>query len=429
MIGFAGLSHLGIVSSIAAAAKGFDTIAFDPQEGVVMGLSAGRLPIVEPGLDDLLAEHRGRLRWSSDPQILQQCRLIYVSVDVPIDGTGASDATPVVDLLDTIATHSAPDAVVIVLSQVRPGFTRRCRPLVERDGRRLFYQVETLIFGRAVERALRPERFMVGCVDPAAPLPAVLSQYLEAFGCPILPMRLESAELAKIAINMFLSSTLTTTNMLAGVCESIGADWSEIAPSLRLDARIGPHAYLTPGLGIGGTNLLRDMVTIRTIAAEHGADAGPIESWIVNNKWRREWALRALYREVLTRVPSPLVAVWGLAYKENTASTRNSPGVELVTALRGMQVRAYDPSATLGATQASGVTVTGAAIEACRDADVLMVMTAWPEFAAADPGAVAGAMRGKTIIDPFGVLSKGGFANQGFTYLRMGAATIDGVAC
>ena len=125
---------------------------------------------------------------------------------------------------------------MVVLCQVPPGFTRRL-PL---PPERLFYQVETLVFGRAVERATRPERYMVGCADPAKPLPKPFATLLGAFGCPILPMRYESAELAKIAINCCLVASVTVANTLAGLSERIGADWSEIMPALKLDARIGP---------------------------------------------------------------------------------------------------------------------------------------------------------------------------------------------
>ena len=159
-----------------------------------------------------------------------------------------------------------PDAVVVILSQVPPGFTRAR----QRAGRALHYQVETLIFGRAIERALYPERFIVGCADPTAPLPPAYRQFLDAFGCPILPMRYESAELAKISINMCLVASVSVANTLAELCEQIGADWSEIVPALRLDRRIGPHAYLTPGLGIAGGNLERDLATVCALADRAG---------------------------------------------------------------------------------------------------------------------------------------------------------------
>src|SRR3970282_1279053 len=153
---------------------------------------------------------------------------------------------------------------IVVLAQVPPAFTRG----KQRPGRLLYYQVETLIFGRAVERALQPERYIVGCADPALPLPPAYQGFLQAHGCPILPMRYESAELAKISINMFLVASVSTANTLAELCEKTGAEWSEIVPALKLDKRIGPHSYLAPGLGIAGGNLERDLATVCRFADE-----------------------------------------------------------------------------------------------------------------------------------------------------------------
>jgi len=165
---------------------------------------------------------------------------------VPTDDRGGSDLAPLDALLATVDAALGKDAVLVILSQVPPGFTRaRLKP-----GRILHYQVETLVFGRAVERATLPERFIVGCADPAKPLPPAMETFLKAFGCPILPMRLESAELAKISINMCLVAAVSVTNVLADLCERINADWSEIAPALKLDKRIGQFAYLAPGLGL-----------------------------------------------------------------------------------------------------------------------------------------------------------------------------------
>lgn len=422
MIGYAGLSHLGLVSTAAAAAKGFGVVGFDPDASMVATLARGQLPVVEPSLSELLTANLARVTWSADPSSLRGCRVIYVSVDVPIDDQGRSDLSPVDRLLETVAANSAPETVIVILSQVNPGFTRLRVQRIEADGRRLLYQVETLILGRAVERALHPERFIVGCADPAESLPAPLSEYLAAFLCPILPMRFESAELAKIAINMYLTSTVTTTNMLAEICETVGADWTEIAPSLRLDKRIGPHAYLDPGLGIGGTNLLRDMVTIQTTASECGTDSGPVAAWIANSRWRRDWALRTVHREVLSRTSAATIAVWGLAYKENTASIRNSPGVELVTALRGVRRLAYDPAATLDLPGDPLFTQCRGPIDACRAADALLIMTPWPELASIEPAAVRAAMRGRVVIDPYGVLPPRACAAAGLHQLRLGVS-------
>ena len=193
--------------------------------------------------------------------------MIYVAPDVPTDDTGKSSLDVLDGLLRFTLANTRPDAVIVVLSQVPPGYTRAR----QQAGRLLYYQVETLIFGRAVERATEPERYIVGCADPAEPLPAAMQAYLESFGCPILPMRYESAELCKIAINCCLVSSISVANTLAEVCEGIGADWSEIVPALKLDRRIGAYSYLAPGLGIAGGNLERDLATIVRLSAASAA--------------------------------------------------------------------------------------------------------------------------------------------------------------
>jgi UDPglucose 6-dehydrogenase len=424
VIGFAGLSHLGLVYAAAAAGRGFDVVGYDADAALCARLTAGDLPVHEPDLPELLAAHRLRLTFVADPAALAPCDVVFVAIDVPTDDDDRSDLSPVGALLNQVRAVVRPGTAIVVLSQVAPGYTRQARARVETDGARLFYQVETLIFGRAVAQAVEPERFMVGCADPADGLTPAYQAFLEAFGCPILPMRYESAELCKISINMFLVAQVSTTNMLAEICEGIGAEWREIAPALRLDRRIGPHAYLGAGLGIGGGNLQRDMATIRRLAFEHGTDANLIGTWADASRYRRDWVLRMLAREVLATVPDPALGVWGLAYKENTQSTRNSPAMHLLARLGGFSVAAWDPAAVVAAGALPGVTRVDTALDACRDRDALLIMTPWPELKAVAPGAIREALRGDVVIDPFGVLDPAAAGEAGLQTFRLGTGVL-----
>jgi UDPglucose 6-dehydrogenase len=424
VIGFAGLSHLGLVSSVAAAARGFQVAAFDPSAELIASLAGGRLHVHEPELPLLLAAHAGRMSFTHSATDLSACGVVVLSIDIPTTAGNESDLSAIDRLADLVAPALAPGAVLVILSQVRPGYTRRLRarlaPTLQAKGVTLLYQVETLIFGRAVERALHPERFIVGCADPHEPLPAAFSEFLAAFGCPVLPMRYESAELAKIAINIFLAASVTASNTLAEVCEQVGADWGEIVPSLRLDRRIGPHAYLSPGLGIAGGNLERDLATVQGLAAEHGADARLIDAFVANSQYRRDWVLRTLRARLDPGHGKPTVAVWGLAYKENTHSTKNSPAVALVESLPGVAVRAFDPQARWSPPEGADFVQAGSPVEACADAHALVVMTPWPEFAEVDLAAVREALGRPLLIDPYGRLD-GRLARQlGFSYFRLG---------
>ena len=414
VIGYAGLTHLGICSGVGAASKGFDVVGFHNDADLVAAIDGGSLPVVEPDLDALFAANRGRLTFSADPASLAQCDIVYVAVDVPTDDDGASDLTPIDTMIDTVTPHLKDDAILVILCQVPPGYSRG-RALTPD---RLYYQVETLIFGRAVERATLPERFIIGCADPARPLPSSYRVFLEAFGCPLLPMRYESAELAKIAINCFLVASVSTTNTLAEMCERVGADWAEIAPSLRLDARIGPKAYLTPGLGISGGNLERDLATVCRLAVANDSDAGVIESYRGNSAYAKEWTWRTLERAVLAKQKTPKIAVLGLAYKENTHSTKNSPSLALLAHLEGQDVAVYDPVVSSDIVPfARGLSTS---LEAAAAADVVLLVTPWPEFREISPPDLAEVMAGKTVIDPYGLLDGDAVAAAGLDHYTLG---------
>lgn len=419
MIAFIGLSHLGIVYGTATAAKGFDVLGFDTDAEMCASLDAGRLPVAEPGLDVAFRANRARLRFTSDPAQLAKCDVLFFSLDVPTDAEGRSNLDPLKKLIALAAAHIDPSATVVILCQVPPGFTR---PLTTQTlGGSLFYQVETLIFGNAVERAMQPERYIVGCADPSAPMPPAYAKWLDAFGCPVLPMRYESAELAKISINFFLVSSVATTNTLAEVCERIGADWSEIAPALRLDKRIGPHAYLGPGLGIAGGNLERDLVTVQALAAQHGTEAGVVAAWQNNSRYRRDWALRKIHRLVLSQNAKPRITLWGLAYKQDTHSIKNSPSLALAESLAPFDKIAYDPQVKSLPSPIPNLSVAGGALEACRGADALIVMTPWRQFSTIDPCAIRKEMSDDVLIDPFGVLDATACRAAGFSYHKLGS--------
>lgn len=416
VVGFAGMTHLGLVSGVCAAEKGFCAVCFDPGEAHVGSLKRGELPVSEPRLDDLAARNSARLRFTSVAADLNACDVVYVAPDVPTDDQGRSDLGTIDTLLDAVFEAARNDAVIVVLSQVPPGYTRSklCR------GRVLYYQVETLIFGRAVERALQPERYIVGCQDPAQPLPPAYQEFLAAHGCPVLPMRFESAELAKISINCCLVASVSVANTLAELCERIGADWSEIVPALKLDRRIGEHAYLSPGLGIAGGNLERDLATVCSLADRHGADAGVVRAWIANSRHRRDWALRTLQREVLAKVSDPAIAVLGLAYKQDTDSTKNSPALALLEGLKPFRVRVFDPVVPASAANHPRCHAAKSGLEACEGADALAVMTPWAQFGKLVPRQIAKRLRGNIVLDPYAVLEADACRAAGLSYHTLG---------
>jgi UDPglucose 6-dehydrogenase len=417
VVGFVGMTHLGLVSASAVASAGFDTICFDRDETLVANLQKRVLPLVEPDLPELIASNGARQIYTADVADIARCDVVYVAPDIATDDDGRSDASELQALIDLAGPKLRGDAIFVVLSQVEPGFTRSMS--IPEPARR-YYQVETLVFGRAVERATKPERYIVGCADPAQSLDPRYRAVLEAFNCPILPMQYESAELAKISINCCLVASVSVANMLAEVCEGIGADWSEIVPALKLDRRIGPFAYLAPGLGIAGGNLERDLATVRRLAHAHNADASVVAAWSNNSRHRRDWAARTIRRVLLDKKPDAAVAVWGLAYKENTHSVKNSPSLATIKQLNGAAIRVHDPVVPASAAGSSSVVGATEPLQATAGAEALMILTPWPDYRRIAPTDIARSLRGKIVLDPYAVLDRKAAEAAGLAYYTLG---------
>ncbi|MDF1792315.1 MAG: UDP binding domain-containing protein [Thalassobaculaceae bacterium] len=428
VIAYCGMTHLGLVSGTAAAAKGFDTILFDPDVDLIARLRGkelvGRLqgvelPVSEPDLAETFATNRHRITVTEETRDLARADVVYLAPDVPTDDTGASDLSAVERLLAVVAPALRDDATLVILSQVPPGFTRGIDQGKVGVRGPLHYQVETLVFGIALHRALEPERYIVGCADPEAVLPVPFRTYLEAFGCPILPMRYESAELAKISINMCLVASVGVANTMAELCEHVGADWSEIAPALKLDRRIGAYSYLAPGLGLAGGNLERDLATVMRLGAAHKTDTGIVKAWVENSAWRKGWAARTLKARVLDANPAARVAVLGLAYKQDTHSTKNSPSLALLSELGGVDIVVHDPVVPASAAPVAVAAADGP-MTAVAGADVLCIMTPWSPYKALDPKDIAATMRGSVVLDPYRVLDEKAALAAGLDYITLG---------
>lgn len=418
VVGFAGMTHLGLVSSTAVAAQGFETICFDADWALTARLAQADLPILEPDLDRLLAANGRRQRFTSDIAALGVCDVVYIAPDVPTDDAGQSDLSGITALIGRVACALGSNGVLVILCQVPPGFTRGLGVL---PPERLYYQVETLVFGRAVERAMQPERYIIGCGDPDRPIDPRLAALLGAFGCPVLQMRYESAELAKISINMCLVASVCVANTLAEICEAIGADWSEIAPSLKLDRRIGPYSYLAPGLGIAGGNLERDLATVIGFAETHGTDAGIVRAWIANSRHRRDWAARTIAKVLLEAKPDATLAVWGLAYKENTHSVKNSPSLATIAQLPpSVRLRLHDPAVAPNVVARAGATGCTDPLTALDGADALLILTPWPEYRTVAPTDIARRLEGRIVLDPYAVLDAVKTEAAGLSYHTLG---------
>ena len=412
-IGFAGLSHLGIIASVVSAAKGCNVIAYGDYFELKK-INSNKINITEPKLNELYFKNKKKIKFTNCIKDLEKTDIIYISKDVFTDYRGNSDLTAIKQIIKKITLFKS-KKILVILSQVPPGFTRRIVwPL-----NKLYYQVETLIFGEAVYRALKPERTIIGCSNSSDKINIKLKKYLNLYKCPILKMKYESAELTKISINMFLISSITTTNELAEISKKIGANWSEISPALRLDKRIGKYAYLNPGLGISGGNLERDLNTITKIYKSNNMDSKLFKLWQDKSNYYRNWALR-IFKDVSKKNKKiSNITILGLTYKANTNSLKNSPSIMMINKLKGKyKIKLYDPVIKhLG--KNINLTMAESKIDALKDSEVLLIMTPWKEFKNLSLNLIRKVMIGNIVIDPYGVLKEKNFINSKLNYFTI----------
>jgi UDPglucose 6-dehydrogenase len=406
LVAYVGLTHLGLVSAGAALEKGFNILCFDPDEELVKKLKNNQYPINEPGFAESIVKNKDRIFFTSCLDDLKKADIIYIAPDIPTTDKGISNLEGIRKLIDLISPYISRTSCLIVLSQVPPGFTRSLQKTTlstQLDPGKIYYQVETLVFGIALHRALYPERFIIGTQDTKTPLDLKFESFLKAFNCPLLIMDYESAEFCKICINAFLASTVSTANTLEEICQKIGAKWSDIVPALRLDKRIGEYAYLMPGLGLSGGNIERDLRTITSLSQEKGAHGKVVDAFIKNSHHRRNWPLNIFYRHILPKFLDKdiTIGILGLSYKENTHSTKNSAALQLISKLQGFNIQVYDPLVKTLPLASYAISIKTTAMEAVKGADVLFLMTPWPEFKSQNPEELLLLMRKKFIVDPY----------------------------
>ena len=402
VIGFAGLTHLGVNSLAAAAERGFYVLGFDENPETVDAMSNEQVDINEDGLTDLLKKNKGKISYSADPTDLRNCDIIYISIDVPTDANANSNLNPVNTIIDLVL-ETIKEALIVVLCQVHQVSPDKFSNDIPTHITK--WKHSSLAAQLSVQRT---ERFIIGCADPST-VDSRLVHHLEAYDCPILPMRFESAELCKTAINLFLAASVSTANTLADICERIGADWWEIIPSLRLDRRIGQYAYIETGLGLSGGNIERDLRTVQSLGIKHGADTAVVESYMSHSSYRKTWLVEQ-FESYAGDLNSPKIGVLGLSYKENTHSIKNSPSVAFLEnilrqGVQGSDIQVYDP-VVKPLPELLDVVFCEDAYQASTNVDVLFINTAWDEFRSLDLGVLVKTIRSRVVIDPFNLFDK-----------------------
>jgi len=422
----AGLWHLGCVTAACAAAAGHRVTAYDSDIGLVSQLKQLQLPVAEPGLHDLMAQQTRaeRLVFTDSEADAAGADMVWATWDTPVDDRDRPDAEWVLSRIEGLFAHLRDGAIVVVSSQLPAGSVAELerRFAAAWPARRISFACvpENLRLGSAVDGFMHRDSVVVGIRrdDQREQLTALLAP----FAPHIEWMRVESAEMTKHALNGFLATSVAFINEIAALCEHVGADAAEVSRGLRLDRRIGRHAYVTPGAAFSGGTLARDIVALTDLAARHSQPVSVLGGVKPSNDHHRRWALARLQRE-LGSLRGRTIGVWGLTYKPGTDTLRRSGAVELCAALAagGAIVRAYDPAvSTLPASIPEGVSLADSAVAAARNADALVVATEWHQFRSVRPEELVANGGALLVIDANGFLAETLGRGAGIRYLGVG---------
>ena len=395
-IGFFGLSHLGLNYLAANACKGHKVIGYDRDNELIKNLTLGKKLFKEPFLFENINKYKKNIKFTNNLKDLKKCKIVFISSDVKTDSKGKSNLKFIKKDINSLKKNLF-NKNLIIMSQVNPGFTKK----IVWNNNKLFYQVETLVFGDAFKRALNPERIILGTHNPLKKINKDLKNLYSKFNCSIIKTDYNTAEFIKISINLYLISSITTTNLISKIVKKIGGCWSDIENSLRLDKRIGKFAYLKPGLGISGGNLERDLHNITDLAKQKTVSTKLFKIWRENSLHQKNWAY-SIFRENLKKTKKSTAGVLGLAYKENTDSLKNSPAIHLINRLKNKDIYVFDP-VVKKIIKKKDLIHTNNVNELINEIDILFIMTPWKIFKNIDINLLSNS-KIKMIIDPYGIL-------------------------
>jgi UDPglucose 6-dehydrogenase len=452
-IAVVGSGYVGLVAAVCFAEMGHDVICVDNDERKVKALQGGDTLIHELYLPELLNRHRNnRVRFMTDlAEATSECQAIFIAVGTPQSETGDADLSYVEAVACEIARHLTSYKVIVEKSTV-PVYTNEwIRRVIERNGvaRELFDVVsnpEFLREGTAVADFLHPDRIVVGSdteraaavlADIYAPLttgayytrPGAIEGSCSAEAPPpLLNTSTKSSEIIKHASNAFLALKISFINAVANLCEATDANVEQVARGMGLDKRIGAR-FLRPGIGYGGSCFPKDVAAFRSVAEQLGTDFSLLTEVEKINATQKKRFLSKV-RSALWTLRGKRLGVLGLSFKGETDDIRESPAIELVQMFlaEGCTICAYDPAAMDRSKEVlpSGKNLTYAAssYEAAKDADALLILTDWSEFAALDLEYLNQTLRYPIIIDGRNLYDPAVMQHHGFTYLSIGRPAV-----
>ncbi|HVV66111.1 MAG TPA: UDP-glucose/GDP-mannose dehydrogenase family protein [Rhizomicrobium sp.] len=428
-IAMIGTGYVGLVSGACLSEFGHHVVCIDKDNAKVAALRAGRIPIFEPGLDEVVAANvrAGRLAFESTmAEAVRSADAVFIAVGTPSRrGDGHADLSYVFAAAEELAGHLDGHTVVVTKSTVPVGTSRKVRAIIARARPDADVDVcsnpEFLREGSAIEDFRRPDRIIVGC-DGERSRDVIREIYRPLYlnETPIVFTTPESAELIKYAANAFLATKITFINEMADLCERLGADVQDVARGIGLDGRIGAK-FLHAGPGFGGSCFPKDTLALMRTAQECGAPARIVEAVVAVNDSRKLRMAEKIER-AFGGVKGKTVAVLGLTFKPNTDDMRDAPSLVIVPHLQaqGARVRAYDPEGAKEAKSLLGIELCADAYEALDGADGVVILTEWNEFRALDLGRVRTLLKRPLMVDLRNIYRSAQMAAEGFSYVSVG---------
>jgi len=438
-IAMVGTGYVGLVSGACFSEFGWDVVCVDNNADKIAMLEAGKMPIYEPGLDDLVARNvaAGRLSFTTDlGSAVKDAEAVFIAVGTPSRrGDGHADLSYVFQAAEDIARHAEGYTVMVTKSTVPVGTGRevlaRIKAVCPDAEIEIASNPEFLREGSAIEDFKRPDRVVIGAdTERAAETVGALYRPLYLRDTPIIFTSLETAELIKYAANTFLATKITFINEFADLCEKVGADVQDVAKGIGLDGRIGSK-FLHAGPGYGGSCFPKDTEALVRSARDADAPITLVEQVISVNANRKEAMARKIIDACGGDVSGKTLAVLGLTFKPNTDDMRDSPSLVIVPRLieAGATVRAFDP---VGMDEAKalidGPVWCSDAYDAMDGADAVAIITEWNEFRALDLSRARALLKQPIMVDLRNIYGPEQMRDAGFTYISIGRAAVSATA-
>jgi UDPglucose 6-dehydrogenase len=430
-IAVVGTGYVGLVVGACLAENGNAVVCVDKDESKIATLTGGRMPIYEPGLEELVRRnrHEERLTFTTDlPSAVRASEIIFIAVGTPQGEDGSAELQHVLRVAGDVGRHMNKYTVVVDKSTVPVGTAPKVRNAIATETAEAFSVVsnpEFLKQGAAIEDFMKPDRVVVGVEAGDDRAAAVMRELYGPFtrtGAPILMMDTASAELCKYAANAILATRISFMNEIANVCELVGANVDEVRKAIGADKRIGT-SFLFPGVGYGGSCFPKDTKALLKSSRDRGYEFKILEAVEAVNE-RQKSRLFDKMEKHFSSLKGRTIALWGLAFKPRTDDMREAPAIAVIERLlaAGAAVRAYDPEAGETAKRIfdSRIVLADKSYDALDGADALAIVTEWNEFREPDFEKMRRLLRAPVVFDGRNIYSPEQMRTLGFTYFSIG---------